>query len=44
MQIFEMMGGTYSKPFVEKLYLANNKEFEIVLNLFLEGNVPNEES
>jgi hypothetical protein len=25
-QIVEMMGGEYSKPYVEKIYLANGKE------------------
>jgi len=38
-----MMGGEYSKAHVEKIYLANNKETQVVIELFLTGSVPKEE-
>jgi len=38
-----MMGGEYSKPYVEKIYLANGKETQTVIELFLTGSVPKEE-
>jgi len=40
--IVEMMGGEYSKPYVEKIYLSNGKDTEAVINLFLTGSVPKE--
>ena len=41
--IVEMMGGEHSKPYVEKIYLANGKDTEAVINLFLTGSVPKEQ-
>ena len=38
-----MMGGEYSKPYVERIYLANGKETQTVIELFLTGSVPKEE-
>jgi hypothetical protein len=38
-----MMGGEHSKAYVEKIYLANGKDTESVINLFLTGSVPKEQ-
>ena len=38
-----MFGGQHQKPFIEKVYMDNGKEMEIVLEMFLSGNIPKEE-
>jgi hypothetical protein len=43
MQIFEMFGGMHNRQFIEKVYLDNGKEMELVLEMFLSGNIPKEE-
>ena len=43
MQIFEMFGGIHKKPFIEKVYTDNQKDMELVLEMFLSGNIPKEE-
>jgi hypothetical protein len=43
MQIFEMFGGQHKKPFIEKVYVDNQKDMELVLEMFLTGNIPKEE-
>ena len=42
MSIFEMFGGEHNKQIIEKVYLNNNRDMEITLDLFLTGSVPKE--
>ena len=32
-----------SKQFIEKIYLANGKDYDATLNMFLTGDIPEEE-
>lgn len=41
-RLHEMFGR--SKPFVEKIYLTYDKNFDLTLEQFLTGNLPQEES
>ena len=44
--IFEMMEGSEnskSKQFVEKLYIKNAKDYDATLNMFLTGDIPEDE-
>ena len=38
-----MLAGSQSRPHIEKIYLANGKDIEKTIDLFLSGNVPEEE-
>ena len=42
MSIFEMFGGEHNKKSIEKVYINNNRDMEITLDLFLTGSVPKE--
>ena len=35
-----MFGEKYDRAFVQKVYLMNNKEFELTLDMFLTENLP----
>lgn len=43
MNIFEMFGGQYNRQLIEKIYIQNNKDFEVTLDMFLTGAVPSEQ-
>ena len=36
----DMFEGKYDRTFVQKVYLMNNKEFELTLDMFLTENLP----
>ena len=38
--ILDMFGEKYDRAFVQKVYLMNNKEFELTLDMFLTENLP----
>ena len=38
--ILDMFEGKYDRTFVQKVYLMNNKEFELTLDMFLTENLP----
>jgi len=42
LSIFEMFGGQHQRGHIEKVYLANGKDMERTLDLFLSGNAPPE--
>lgn len=38
-----MFSGKHSRPFVESIYLKNNKNFEVTLDQFLNDKIPKDE-
>jgi len=38
--ILDMFGEKYPRDFVQKVYLLNNKDFEVTLDRFLTENLP----
>ena len=37
-----MLGGTHDRKMIEQIYLANDKNVEVVIDKFLSGQVPQE--
>lgn len=38
-QVFEMLGGSFKKEIIEKVYIQNEKNVEKVIDLFLTGQI-----
>jgi hypothetical protein len=41
-QVFEMLGGSFKKELVEKVYIQNEKNVEKVIDMFLSGQINQE--
>lgn len=41
--ILDMFGERYSREFIQKVYLMNNRQFELTLDMFLTENLPEQD-
>mgnify|MGYP001137420328 CR=1 FL=1 len=37
-----MFGGEHNRQLIEKIYLKNDRNMEVTLDIFLTGNIPSE--